>query len=198
MEDMSGENVNDKERTEDSRVDTQGDGTRAAAETRDRARVLEALLFVAPEPLTLAWLATATGESRSAVREGLAALSRELEERGSALCLVESGAGFRLAVRPDLSSVVERAFERPRRVKLSDAALETLAIIAYRQPVRRVEIQRLRGVNPDSSLATLKELGLIEEAPHDEGYVTTEAFLDLVGLRSLSELPDLEEDGERA
>lgn len=172
-----------------ARGELRGEGACGNAD-EELVRAVEALLFRATEPLAVPSIARALDVPAGAARRAVGALAAELEARGSALCVLESGAGVRLATRPPYSEIAEAALERERRVRLSDAALETLAIVAYRQPVRRVEIQKLRGVNPDSSLATLKELGLVEETA--DGYVTTARFLDVVGLRSLGELPPLE------
>lgn len=138
----------------------------------------------------------AVGLGEAQARRGLAELAAHLDAHGHAVALVELGGGFQLLTRPEFGDAVA-AFSSPRQPPLSRAALETLAIIAFRQPVTRAVIDELRGVHSEGAIATLLERGLIAEAGRAEApgrpflYVTTRRFLEHVGLRSLEELAAL-------
>lgn len=157
--------------------------------------ILEALLFLSPDPVTLEALATATEHEPEAVTEALVALGRKLEEQGRGLVLKESAGGFTLASHPHAEDAARRLLARPRTPPLTPAQAETLAIIAYLQPVSRPEIARIRGVNAESAAASLLERGIVEESGRSQFgavlYRTTDLFLRLFGLRSLDELPDI-------
>lgn len=170
-----------------------GDTTSSAA----RAHVaMEALLFAAGSPVALARLAALLEMSEAAAREAADQLALDLRGRG--IRLVRNGDELELATSPDLAPIVRRLTEETRKVKLSHAALETLAIIAYRQPVTRAQIETIRGVNSDRAIATLLSHDVIEEAGRLEAagrpvlYRTTLAFLERFGLGSLDDLPPLE------
>jgi segregation and condensation protein B len=159
------------------------------------AGVVEALLFLSPEPLSPQELADATRATEDAV---LAALERVREhyrpgQRG--IKLRELGGGWTLASDPDAEEAARRLFNRPRAATLTPAQAETLAIVAYLQPVSRPEITRIRGVSAESATTTLLERGLIEEAGRSQFgavlYRTSALFLKIFGLRSLDELPDV-------
>jgi segregation and condensation protein B len=154
------------------------------------ARVVEALLFLAPEPVPLAELAAACEADEGAVAAALA----ELRERPSGLVVREVAGGFALATDPAAEPAARRLLARPRTPPLSPAQAETLAIVAYLQPVSRPEVARIRGVASDSAAATLLERGLVEESGRSQFgavlYRTTPLFLTLFGLHSLSDLPD--------
>ena len=156
------------------------------------ARTIEALLFLAPEPVALAELAEALQRSEEAVRAALDELGGALAERG--LVLREVAGGFALASHPDAEEAARRLLARSRATALTPAQAETLAIVAYLQPVSRPEVARIRGVASDSATATLLERGLIEESGRSQFgavlYRTTPLFLKLFGLRSLGDLPD--------
>lgn len=163
-------------------------------------QLLEAALFSAAHPLPLAELARLDPEaSPEQVREALDGLCAHYDESEHGVELVEVAEGFQLLTRREFAEQIAEAqlVSRPRR--LSPAALETLAIIAYRQPVGRVEIEEIRGVQVDSVLRMLLERGLVEVAGRGEGlgrpllYGTAPAFLELLGIRDLSELPRLDE-----
>lgn len=164
----------------------------------DLSRVLEALLFVADEPVPLAALADAAGLMPAATREILADLADRYDRENRAWQLEEVAGGYRLATRPEYAPYIERLLRRPQP-GLSGAALETLAIIAYQQPVTRLAIEQVRGVKADHCLATLLGKGLIKEVGRKETlgrpilYGTTEQFLRHFGLRSLKELPKIED-----
>jgi segregation and condensation protein B len=167
-----------------------------AAQAHD-TRTLEALLFVSDEPLTPAVLSQAMELERRAV-EGLCdRLQAELEARGSGLVLRNVAGGWRLFTHPDTQPIVERFVLSSRQARLTKAALETLAIVAYKQPATRHQVSAIRGVNSDGVLRALADRGLIEEAGRDEGpgrallYTTTPQFLERLGLPSLASLPSL-------
>jgi segregation and condensation protein B len=158
-------------------------------------RTVEALLFLSSEPLSVAELADATQAGEGAITAALAVLGEEYAPGRRGLRLRELGGGFTLASDPSTEEAARRLFSRPRTSTLTPAQAETLAIVAYLQPVSRPEITRIRGVSADSASATLLERGLIEEAGSSQWgavlYRTTSAFLKLFGLRNLEELPDI-------
>ncbi|EKP93870.1 SMC-Scp complex subunit ScpB [Thermaerobacter subterraneus] len=155
---------------------------------------VEALLFVAGEPLPASRMARILGVSEAVVREALEELAQACRAPGRGIELVEVAGGWQLVTRPEYSRAVEELLQ-PRRQALSRAALETLAIIAYRQPVTRAEIEAIRGVQSDAGLRALLERGLVREVGRKEApgrpilYGTTPLFLQQFGLRDLSELP---------
>jgi len=157
--------------------------------------ILEALLFLSPDPVTSEALTEATEHEPEAIAEALATLGRKLEEQGHGLVLKESAGGFTLASHPYAEDAARRLLARPRTPPLTPAQAETLAIIAYLQPVSRPEIARIRGVNAESAAASLLERGIVEESGRSQFgavlYRTTDLFLRLFGLRSLEELPDV-------
>jgi segregation and condensation protein B len=158
------------------------------------ARHVEALLFLAPEPVSLEELADALQAGEETVREALGELAGALEGRG--VVLREVAGGWVLASHPDAEEAARRLLARPRTPALTAAQAETLAIVGYLQPVSRPEVARIRGVASESATAALTERGLIEEAGRSQFgavlYRTTPLFLKLFGLRSLDELPDPE------
>jgi segregation and condensation protein B len=158
-------------------------------------RVLEGLLFLSADPVSLDALADA---AQVDLHEAATALERlresyDFDRRG--LVLRELGGGWILSTHPDAEPAARRLLARPRTPPLAPAQAETLAIVAYLQPVSRPEIARIRGVSAESAAATLLERGLIEEAGRSPFgailYRTSELFLRLFGLRSLDELPDV-------
>lgn len=159
------------------------------------ARV-EALLFVAEDPPSIAQLARALEAPPEAVEAALDALHERLKDRG--LRLQRKGDRVQLVTAPEAAEDVRRFLGLNATPRLSTAALETLAIIAYRQPITRAEIEAIRGVNCEGVLRTLLAKGLIEEVDRAEGpgrpirYGTTFLFLQHFGLRSLSDLPPLD------
>jgi segregation and condensation protein B len=167
-----------------------------AAQTHD-TRTLEALLFVSDEPLTPAVLSQAMELERREVESLCDRLQAELEARGSGLVLRNVAGGWRLFTHPDTQPIVERFVLSSRQARLTKAALETLAIVAYKQPATRHQVSAIRGVNSDGVLRALADRGLIEEAGRDEGpgrallYTTTPQFLERLGLPSLASLPSL-------
>lgn len=158
--------------------------------------VLEALLLVVDTPATATTLATATQQSADRVADKLHAMADELADRGSGIDLREAGGGWRMYTRARFAPYVERLLLDGARSKLTRAALETLAVVAYRQPVTRARVSAVRGVNVDAVMRTLVARGLITEAGNDPDtgavtYATTELFLERLGLSSLEELPDI-------
>jgi segregation and condensation protein B len=158
-------------------------------------RVLESLLFLSSEPVGLEALAAATESELHEVATAIERLREyyEFERRG--LVLRELAGGYVLSTHPDTEPAARRLLARPRTPPLTPAQAETLAIVAYLQPVSRPEIARIRGVNAESAAATLLERGLVEEAGRSQFgavlYRTTDLFLRLFGLSSLDELPDV-------
>jgi len=157
---------------------------------------VESVLFIADAPVTVSALAAGLQRPAREIETALAALSCDLDERGSGIELREVGDGVRLYTRPHLAGWIERFLMDGQRVRLTQAALETLAVIAYRQPVTRARISAIRGVNVDGVVRTLITRGLITEvgADPDTGgglYRTTELFLEKMGLRSVDQLPSL-------
>ena len=159
------------------------------------ARQVEALLFLAPEPVSLEELADALVADEGVVREALDELAGALGGRG--VVLREAAGGWVLASHPDAEEAARRLLARPRTPALTTAQAETLAIVGYLQPVSRPEVARIRGVASESATAALTERGLIEEAGRSQFgailYRTTPLFLKLFGLRSLDDLPPVEQ-----
>jgi segregation and condensation protein B len=157
-------------------------------------RLLESLLFLSPEPVTAAELAEAAEAPEPAVADALRELARELDGHG--IVLRELAGGWTLASSPEAEGAARRLLGRPRTGSLTPAQAETLAIVAYLQPVSRPEVARIRGVSAESAASALVERGLIEEGGRSQFgavlYRTTPLFLKLFGLRSLEELPDPE------
>jgi segregation and condensation protein B len=157
---------------------------------------LEALLFVVDAPVDEATLAAALRCPVRRVREALAALAADYDSRRAGIVLRRVGEGWRLYTREEHAPVVERHLLEGQRNRLTQAALETLAVIAYRQPVTRARVSAIRGVGVDAVVRTLTSRGLIREAGSDPDtggglYVTTPLFLERLGLTGLDELPDL-------
>lgn len=158
--------------------------------------VLESLLLVVDSPAEVAQLASVTGTPPARVEERLQQISAALTARGSGMDLRYAGDGWRLYTRQEFAPYVEKLLLDGARTKLTRAALETLAIVAYRQPLTRARISAVRGVNVDGVVRTLLARGLIAEAGPDPDtnatrYSTTELFLERLGLASLSDLPEL-------
>ncbi len=159
---------------------------------------VESLLFVAAEPLPVSELARAMHCSEEQAQSAIRELIVSLEERGSGLQVVEIARGYQLATRPEYAEYVARLLSRGL-AKLSRAALETAAIIAYRQPVTQPEIEAVRGVGCGSVLDTLRDRGLIAEFGRKQTvgrpilYGTTRDFLHYFGIADLADLPPLDE-----
>jgi segregation and condensation protein B len=158
------------------------------------SRIVEALLFLSPAPVPVRELAEACESSEAQIQSAIDVLSEELADGKRGLGLKEVGEGFTLATDPTAETAARRLLAKPRTPPLTQAQAETLAIVAYLQPVSRPEIARIRGVSSESAVATLTERGLIEEAGRSRFgaviYRTTPLFEKLFGLRSLDELPE--------
>ena len=156
-------------------------------------RIIESLLFLSAEPVDGDALAEATGAELHDVVTALERLREHYEFERRGLVLRELGGGWMLSSHPDAEPAARRLLARPRTPPLTPAQAETLAIVAYLQPVSRPEIARIRGVNAESAASTLLERGLVEEAGRSQFgavlYRTSELFLRLFGLNSLDELP---------
>ena len=157
---------------------------------------LEAVLMVADQPLDHLVLAQAVGAPPAEVAEALQALAAEYTEQGRGFDLRNTGGGWRFYSREEFAPVVEQFVVDGQQARLTQAALETLAVIAYREPVSRARVSAIRGVNVDSVVRTLVSRGLVEEAGHDAEtgahlYRTTSYFLERIGLSSLDELPEI-------
>jgi segregation and condensation protein B len=171
----------------------------------DLVGAVEALLWAAQEPLNLKKIAAVTGASGvSEVRDAVAKLRSRFAARRSAIELVEVAGGLRLTTRPAYAPWLQRLFEGPAAgTRLSGAAAETLAIVAYRQPVVRAEVEAIRGVGCGDVLRQLLEVDLLrivgrsEELGRPLLYGTTGRFLELYGLGSLEDLPDRGEGADR-
>jgi len=172
------------------------DVANAELDDDDLTRVLEALLLVVDTPVTAQTLATVTEQPVYRISAKLEAMAEELRARDSGIDLRETGGGWRMYTRAQYAPYVERLLLDGSRSKLTRAALETLAVVAYRQPVTRARVSAVRGVNVDAVIRTLVARGLITEAGTDEDsgattFATTELFLERLGLTSLTDLPDI-------
>lgn len=162
----------------------------------DVTAAIEAILMVVDEPIPPVALAQVLERPRQEIEEALRELAAEYTVQGRGFDLREVAGGWRFYTREDYSDVVERFVRDGQRTRLTQAALETLAVVAYRQPVSRVRVSAIRGVNCDGVMRTLVVRGLVEEAGTDREsgailYRTTSFFLERLGLRSLDELPEL-------
>jgi segregation and condensation protein B len=166
------------------------------------ARTVEALLVVTSQPLTVAELAEATVDDAERVETALGLLGERYREGRSGIVLEHVAGGYAFRAARDAAEACARLFDRPVERGLSQAALETVAIIAYLGPVSRPEIARIRGVAADSAVASLLERGLIAEAGRENGpggavrYRVTALFERVFGLESLAALPRLDDIGE--
>ena len=171
------------------------DDTPAEASTEAR-RALEAIVMVADQPADAQLLAQLVELSPAVVEATLAALAAEYEEQHRGFRLVKVAGGWRFQSHEDLSPYVERFVLSGQSARLSAAALETLAIVAYKQPISRAQVAAIRGVNVEAVMKTLITRGLVEESgiEHESGailYKTTSYFLERLGLNSLEDLPAL-------
>lgn len=165
-------------------------------EDSELGAVLEALLLVVDTPVSVEALAAATDQPVYRIIAKLRTMAEEFTERDSGIDLRDAGGGWRLYTRARFAPYVERLLLDGARSKLTRAALETLAVVAYRQPVTRARVSAVRGVNVDAVMRTLLARGLITEAGADPDtgavtFSTTELFLERLGLSSLTDLPDI-------
>jgi segregation and condensation protein B len=161
---------------------------------------IEALIFIVNKPLFIEELKELFENlDASQIREIIDSLKKEHEERGSGIRIVEIAGGFQMVTAPENASIIKSFYKIKHTEKLSGPSLETLAIVAYKQPVTRIDIEAIRGVNVDGVVKTLLEKNLIRIVGRKEVigrpfvYGTTRLFLDYFGLKSLEELPKIEE-----
>jgi len=157
---------------------------------------LEAVLMIADQPLDHLTLAQAVGHPPAEVEQALTELADEYAEQGRGFELRNVGGGWRYFTREEYAAVVEEFVLDGQQARLTQAALETLAVIAYRQPVSRSRVSAIRGVNVDGVVRTLLTRGLIEEAGVDASsgavlYRTSSYFLERMGMADLSQLPEI-------
>lgn len=157
---------------------------------------LEAILMVADQPLDQSTLASAVGYPVAEVTQALTALAQEYDESARGFELRNVAGGWRYYTREALASVVERFVLEGQQARLTQAALETLAVVAYKQPVSRSRVSAVRGVNVDGVMRTLLNRGLVEEAGTDQEtgahlYRTSSYFLERIGVSSIDDLPEL-------
>ena len=159
---------------------------------------LEAVLFAAGEPISVAELAQCLQLEKPQVWELLASLEHSYEDEARGLMLRQIGDGYQLVTKPEHYALVSN-LSRKKEIKLTNAAMETLAIIAFKQPITRAEMEAIRGVKVDGVVNTLLDLGLIVEAGRKKAlgnpilYATTDKFLQTFGLPNLEALPPLED-----
>lgn len=197
------EDVQSEETVTEEGVQEELDATDAVDEPEELgapslSAALEALLLLADEPMSVVALAQATRQTTDDVEETLRVLVQEYDEAVRGFELREIAGGWRYYTRAECSPVVERHVLDGQQARLTQASLETLAVIAYRQPVTRGRVGAVRGVNVDGVIRTLVARGLIEEAGHDDEsqailYRTTSTFLERLGIASLDDLPPLAE-----
>lgn len=163
--------------------------------------ILESILFAASEPISVEQFQEVLPElDKRTIRTELDELRQDYQEMRRSFQLVEIANGYQICSCPQYSEWIQKFYTRQVRVKLSPSALETLAIVAYKQPVTRTDVATLRGVNSDSVLNSLMEKGLVCIAGRKDGrsllFSTTDEFLQQFGLKDASELPSLEEINE--
>ncbi len=161
-------------------------------------RELEALLFATDSPLTIARLKKIFPEAEAAdLKAAVIELEEEYSAHEHAFSIIEFGGGYQIATKPEFSPIVEKMLKTRRFTRLSKAGLEVLAIIAYKQPLTRLEVDEIRGVNSSGAISTLTERNLITVVGRSQAvgnpllYGTTREFLNHLGLRGLGQLPDL-------
>lgn len=160
---------------------------------------IEALIFSSSEPISSKTLSDIVGIHEHTVKQLLADLIEDKARNKSGIQIIEIANGYQFVTHPECAPYVEKLQKVPRNVGLSQAAIETLAIVAYKQPITKAEIEALRGVSIDSALNTLVEKNLVEEAGRKEApgrpilYRTTKQFLKYFGLNDLNELPKIPE-----
>ena len=163
----------------------------------DAVAVIESILFVAESPVPTAELSEVLEIPPAEVKQAMTDLGNRLASTGSGLVLREAGGGWRLYTRPDLHPFLERYAASPSATRLSKAALEALAVVAYRQPITRGQVSDIRGVDSEQALRTLERRGLIDVIGRGPGpgqaalFATNDTFLEKLGLRSLDDLPPL-------
>lgn len=181
--------------------------TRRMTETNDSSErvfadirpIVESLLFVNEKPVPAQELAEVLEVDKSEVERAIEALTEESRQRRSGICIIKVAGGYQMCSCPENETWIKKMYKEKNKQKLSGASLETLAIVAYKQPITRMEIEAIRGVNIDGVVRYLLRLGLIKTAGRKEVigrpflHVTTRTFLEYFGLNSLRDLPKLEE-----
>ena len=190
------DDVDDVDDTEGLADDAAGETAAEGNPDRPVKPALEAVLMVADEPLDHLTLAQAVGAPPAVVTAALAELSAEYADHGRGFDLREVAGGWRFYTREEYADVVERFAVEGQHARLTQAALETLAVVAYRQPVSRGRVSAIRGVNVDAVMRTLVSRGLVEEAAIEREtgahlYRTTSYFLERMGLGSVEQLPEI-------
>ena len=172
-------------------------------EQSELKRTIEALLFVVDRPLTVDQIRDLTQAERKDIYDSLESIDRECVERKAGFRLKPLAGGYQFITDVSVSEVVKKYVQEREKRRLSQGSLETLSLIAYRQPITRAEIELVRGVNVDAAVRTLLEKGLIKPVGRKEVpgrpilYATTKGFLDHFGLSALVELPKLKEFTEK-
>ena len=166
-------------------------------QTKEIPQIIEAILFVAGEPVAIQELATALEVSELEVMRGIEELQHSFESQNRGIAVKRYGDHLRLETRPEYAPYVERMLQPVQRQSLSQTAMETLAVIAYRQPTTKGEVEQVRGVKCDYSIQSLLQKGLIKEVGRKEAlgrpilYATTDTFLEHFGISDIRELPPL-------
>ena len=163
------------------------------------ARQIEALLIATDSPVSLNRICELTGCGTESAEQAIQRIESELLSGGHSVVVVEIADGYRIVTDPELGYIVSQLFDGKRHTKLSRASLETLAVIAYKQPSTRAQVEAIRGVNSDSAMRTLLERDLIVISGRQETpgrpllYTTTERFLEYFGLKNIDHLPRMDE-----
>lgn len=161
--------------------------------------VIESLFFINERPIETKELIRVSGKDKKEIETLIEELTTEYRKRFAGICIIQVAGGYQMCSSPENEPWVKKMYRERSKQKLSIASLETLAIIAYKQPVTRMEIESIRGVNADGVVKKLTELGLIKIGGRKEVignpflYITTRKFLEYFGLNSLKDLPKLEE-----
>lgn len=205
-DEMTGDERLDDERRGDERLDVSGTGpvtepalVMPGMPDAETVRAIEAILMVAVEPVPAELLAQLLELPTTLVEYLCAELAASYDEAGHGFQLVHVAGGFRFQSHADLSPYVERFLLDGQRSRMSPAALETLAIVAYKQPISRAQVAAIRGVDPDGVLRTLQARGYVTEVARDNGpgqailFGTTPTFLEKLGLSSITDLPPIAE-----
>ena len=173
--------------------------THGGAIDAELVRALEAIILVATEPVPVELLGQILGHPVEVVASLCDSLAAAYDEAGHGFQLVQVAGGYRYQSHPDVTAYVERYILDGQRARLSGAALETLAIIAYKQPISRAQVAAIRGVDPDGVMRTLQGRGYIDQIGRDPGpgqavmWGTTPAFLEKLGINSIADLPAIAE-----
>jgi segregation and condensation protein B len=161
--------------------------------------IIESLLFINERPIELSELVSVFEVEKKDITAVLEELTKEYQERNSGISIVQVAGGYQMCSSPESEPWVKKMYQERNKQKLSTAALETLAIIAYKQPITRIEIESIRGVSADSVVKKLTDLGLIKIGGRKDVvgkpflYITTRTFLEYFGINTLKDLPKLEE-----